>query len=559
VKRLIPFGIVVALGVVWFVSLPPLPRALTAVPALPTVRGVIHVHTDRSDGTGTVDEVAAAAARAGVEFVILTDHGDGTSGALKPVYRSGVLMIDAVEISTAAGHVVALDLPATPYPLGGESRDVLEDIARSGGFAIAAHPESPKEELRWVDWDAPLDGLEWLNGDSEWRDESWQSLARVLFAYPARPVAALVGLLDRPSVLRRWDALTAQRRVVAVAAADAHARIGLRSMGEPYVDSTALPVPGYEQVFRAFSIGLVNVSLRRDADADARAIIDAIRGGHVYSVIDGIAGPAALSFTATDGLATAVMGDVAPLGATLKVTAQAPPEALIDLLRNGTTVASGQGSVLEYQAREPGAYRVEVSLPGRQNGPAPPWMLSNPIYVGHEAPAALSDDARPPARQFAAIYENGPAGEWTVETGSSARAALDVVPAPSGTQLLLRYALGGRPSENPYVALQVPAGPALPRHDRLLFTARASRPMRISVQLRMPGDDIGQRWHRSVYLDSTPRTVTVHFDEMIPRGPTDAARPPLSQVQSVLWVIDTLNTTLGDSGEVVLDDVRYGR
>jgi len=35
------------------------------------------------------------------------------------------------------GHVVALDLPEAPYPLAGEPRDVLEDITRAGGFAIA--------------------------------------------------------------------------------------------------------------------------------------------------------------------------------------------------------------------------------------------------------------------------------------------------------------------------------------------------------------------------------------------------------------------------------------
>ena len=89
-----------------------------------------------------VDEVAAAAARAGLNFIILTDHGDGTREPDPPAYRSGVLCIDAVEISTASGHVVALGLPRAPYPLGGETRDVVEDVQRLGGLAIAAHPAS---------------------------------------------------------------------------------------------------------------------------------------------------------------------------------------------------------------------------------------------------------------------------------------------------------------------------------------------------------------------------------------------------------------------------------
>ena len=133
-----------------------------------------------------MDEVASAAARAGLKFVIFTDHGDATRDPDPPHYRDGVLCIDAVEVSTSGGHVVALGLPATPYPLGGEARDVLEDIARLGGIAIAAHPGSRRDDLRWADWDAPITGLEWLNADSEWRDERVWSLWRALVTYPFR-------------------------------------------------------------------------------------------------------------------------------------------------------------------------------------------------------------------------------------------------------------------------------------------------------------------------------------------------------------------------------------
>ena len=77
-----------------------------------TVSGAYHVHTSRSDGSGDKDHVAAAAARAGLQFVILTDHGDATRPPDPPVYLHGVLCIDAVEISTDGGHYVAIDMPA---------------------------------------------------------------------------------------------------------------------------------------------------------------------------------------------------------------------------------------------------------------------------------------------------------------------------------------------------------------------------------------------------------------------------------------------------------------
>ena len=222
---------------------------------MPPVRGAIHIHTRRSDGTGTVDDVAAAAARAGLKFIILTDHGDGMREPDSPAYRHGVLCIDAVEINTASGHLVALGLPRVPYSLGGETRDVVEDVRRLGGMAIAGHPTSTRPQLRWTDWSVRLDGIEWANADSEWRDEPFHAFARTLLTYPFRRPETLATLLDRPDeALRRWDGLTQERPTVAVAGADAHARIALTSVGDAYENRVSLHLPGYEQIFRTFSI-----------------------------------------------------------------------------------------------------------------------------------------------------------------------------------------------------------------------------------------------------------------------------------------------------------------
>ncbi len=105
----------------------------------------------------------------------------------------------------------------------------------------------------------------------------------------------------------------------------------------------------------------------------------------------------------------------------------------------------------------------------------------------------------------------------------------------------------------------MPAGPEIGKYDRLMFTARASRPMRVSVQLRAPGGDAGQRWHRSVFLDPTPREITVFFDDMTPRGITATPRPVPGEVESVLFVIDTVNADTGTNGQFAIDDVRYAR
>lgn len=536
----------IAAGVL-FVMMPRAARQLPARPSEtpPVVRGVVHVHTNRSDGTGSVGDVMQAAADAGLQFVIVTDHGDATRTPDLPDYRDGVLYIDAVEISTADGHLVALGLPKAPYPLAGEGRDVVEDVHRLGGIAIAAHPDSPKPDLRWSDWNAPIDGLEWLNADSEWRDDRPWTLARALLTYPFRPPQSLALLLDRPEpVIRRWDELAQRRRTVGLAAVDAHARVGVSSLGEPYDSTGSLHVPSYTTSFREFSIALSDARLTGNAETDARTVLDAIRGGRFYSTIDALAGPAALRVTAGT--------------ARIDVDAQAPEDARITLFRNGVAFATAQGPRLEHTA-DTGVYRVEVGLPGAPGTPPVPWIVSNPIYIGGEPESSPRPGTEtPPARTFTTRYDGGPARGWTIEKNAASDAAIDVIGALAGSQLLLRFAISGTPADSPYAAFVMPATSEMAMNDRLMFTARADRPMRLSVQLRSSGGE-GERWRRSVYLDQTPRTIEVHFAEFRPVNTSSAVQPALSTIESVLFVVDTVNTRIGSNGQIQIDDIKYAR
>ena len=550
--------IVITVGVLWSL-MPESPVALAPVPdAEPPIRGAIHVHTRRSDGTGTVDEIAAAASRAGLQFVIFTDHADGTRGFDTPVYRSGVLCIDALEVSTNNGHVVALGLPQTPYPLGGEAADVIEDVRRLGGISIAAHPDSLRPSLRWSAWKASFDGLEWLNADSQWRDERWPLLGRSLLTYPFRRAPTLATLLDRPDeLMTQWDALLKERPVVAVAAADAHARLGPGE--DPYRRGLSLHVPSYEQVFRTMSVSIPDRKLSGEAVDDARIVFEAIRNGRVYSSIDALATPALISFTASSGSHTVGIGDrLQPNGpVTLRVHTNAPEGATITLVSDGKPVANGGPSALEYEAQAvPATYRVEVNIPGAPGMAPVPWILTNPIYVGPHS--AVDTSVRPTAvSETAVVYGDGPATNWRIEKSVRSEGSIGVVRSLEGTQLLLRYGLGGTLSESPYVAAAVESGDSVARFSGLMFSASATGPMRLRSQLRAPGD-ADRRWGRSVYLDETRRTVSINFDEMVPLG-TAAGSPALSEIRDLLFVIDTVNTKQGASGQVWLDDIQFYR
>jgi len=531
------------------------------------VKGVLHIHSDRSDGTGTPEEIAVAAARAGLAFVVLTDHGDGTRNLDRPVYRSGVLCIDGVEISTTAGHYLATGLSRTPYPLGGEPRDVVDDVRRLGGFGIAAHPDSPKAELRWTETDLPVDAIEWINADSQWRDESWPRLLLALTHYPFRPAPAVVSLFDAPEeTFRRWDAMAATRRVLAVPGADAHARLAFTGETEATTDEEKrrmiVRLPDYEDVFRAFTARVgVDVPLSGRADDDAAQVLDGLRRGRVYSVIDALATPGWFEFTGTQASQVASMGDTLGTGAPIAWHARAasPEGAEIVLLRNGEVVTRATAPELRHESPpEPGGWRVEVHTPGAPGQPPIPFIVGNPIFVRRSAePTAAVPPRRP--LEVLPLYTDGDASGWRVEHQPDSKAALDALQAVPGRELALRFALNSNRAVFPFAATAVSIAGKAAGYDRLVFRARADRPMRISVQVRSATAPEYPRWRRSVPLDVDMRDIEIPFETFTPVSPETRVTPDLPSLDTLLFVIDTVNTAPATAGIVWLDEVRLAR
>ncbi len=80
--------------------------------------------------------------------------------------------------------------------------------------------------------------------------------------------------------LDQWDRLATRRPVVGVAGHDAHARLGLRGVGEPYDGWVAFDVPAYAALFASFAnVVRVATPLSGDAGRDAAAVIAAIGDG----------------------------------------------------------------------------------------------------------------------------------------------------------------------------------------------------------------------------------------------------------------------------------------
>jgi hypothetical protein len=552
-----------------FVTLTLPARRLTLTPFPDgTIPGNLHIHTNRSDGRGTPEEIAAAAAQAGLKFLIFTDHGDGTRRPDRPAYHSGVLCIDGVEISTIGGHYVAFDLPAAPYPLGGEARDVVEDVRRLGGFGVAAHPDSPKPELRWREWTAPFDGLEWINPDTSWRVRAqapgWRSrlrLAESLLGYPFRPRETIASLLASPeTTMYRWDALAKRRRVVVLAGVDAHAKLALRDT-DPGDNRYSLPFPGYRTSFETMSVHVSpDRPLTGDASADAALVVGAIRAGHLYVAVDGVASPPSFEFSATNRHGTVHAGDEIPSGGplTLHVRSNAPAGFTTVVWRGTEVFATDPRHDFSIEAPEaPAVYRVAVQSAAATNEAA--WVLSNPIYVRDPA-ASRQLPVRAAATTSVPMFDGKSADGWHVENDRTSLAAMDVPKRVGGSELRLRYGLSGGEVAGQVAALVYDTPSGVAPHDRVTFTTRAEGPMRISVQLRaIDAGGTTERWQRSIYVDAMDLEHTVYFDDLVPVGDTRTWRPALGNARSILFVVDTTNSRPGASGRLWIKSAAFQR
>ncbi len=362
-RALAGLGIALVAWLGWGLGVVRATRAPRPPPPPGELRGAWHVHTTRSDGRGTLDEVVRAARAAGLQFVVVTDHNVVAPGDAG--WHDGVLVIEASESSSRFGHVVAASLPRalTPEERGGEPLDTIDAL---GGEAVLAHPFHPRRP--WSGWERePWRGIEVVSNDTAWGEitvgRGWSRLLPGLAALPfdaARAVIGLVPSTDREEAvldgaLRAWgagprrpDGSLAPSRVL-LCSADAHG------------------YPSYQAAFEAFSMH-VPVRPTGDAAADGKAVLAALFDGRAACVFDGVAPAARVRLAHATGAAMQLSADGSLDGAEAR------------LWRAGAVVASGRGEsgAVRFDCAGgcgPGIYRAVATRGGR------PWIFTNPVVI----------------------------------------------------------------------------------------------------------------------------------------------------------------------------------
>ncbi|RJP25868.1 MAG: PHP domain-containing protein [Candidatus Abyssobacteria bacterium SURF_5] len=343
--------------------------------------GNLHIHSTYSDGTSTIEEIAAAAGRAGIHFVGINDHftlrglKEGKEG-----WRDRVAVLVGCEINERYNHYLAYNIKDEIPNDTAEPQNVIDAVNREGGFGFIAHPYelgSPLHDggaaFNWLRWDVNgYTGISIWNFSSIWKGNA-RNYPLGLYYYYNIGAADLDPLRD---AMAKWDELLQTRKVVAIGTSDNHgmnvkALLGL-IRGKIF---------DYEYACRAVNTHiLLNGELPEDFQAAKQAIYDALRHGHCFvgnSLFENARG---FRFYAEPKSGITEMGDDGSLADSPVLVVKSPARAHIRFIHSGRIVKEELSTSSSFKPDSPGPYRVELHLP-RPRGKTRAWIYSNPIYL----------------------------------------------------------------------------------------------------------------------------------------------------------------------------------
>ena len=343
---------------------------------------VIHVHSRYSDGTATVSELLAAARLVRADALLLTDHDslqarhDGWEGM-----RDGVLLLIGTEISPREGHYLAFGVQREIPHAGLSALDIANAVRAAGGLGFAAHPfsdgghmlipELARRIVRPHAWPAledprGYDGLElWsLTTDAA---EGWRTPREALRWL--RDPEGEVAKGPPTDHLRRWDELSARRRVPAIGGLDGH-QPGIRLRGRVHSPLS------HARTFNLLRThALCDRPLTGELQSDRATLLRALAAGRAWLTCPFVARAhgARLWADCADGQSVQ-LGDEAP-AARAQLHVRLPRKAEIVVVRDGARLHCTHGDTVELGLELAGVYRVEARIEGRL------WLLSNPIHL----------------------------------------------------------------------------------------------------------------------------------------------------------------------------------
>ena len=342
--------------------------------------GAIHIHTKFSDGTGDINSICKAAKKAGLDWIIITDHNK--MEVEEGVYN-GVFVITGEEISPEKeNHYLALDINQVVEPCDNPQRYV-DKVRELGGFGFAAHPDEgitvdkkgnviPRKNsnhcIPWTDKNIKPDGVELWNWFSNWADNYDDSSLLT----KASSFFFKHSIIKNPSclTLEWWDKLNneTEKVVPALGGVDAHA---LKISGY-IIPLTVFP---YITCFKTVN-NIINLRepLSKDFNSAKQQILSAVKNGNNIIINRNIC-KYVPNFCIHNGENVAFPGDTIDLTERTQIKIKTRKKTNIKIILNGKELYNIFSEECLIPVNKSGKYRIEF-LSNRKG-----FAYTNPVVV----------------------------------------------------------------------------------------------------------------------------------------------------------------------------------
>ncbi|RME18001.1 MAG: hypothetical protein D6797_01240 [Bdellovibrio sp.] len=357
--------------------------------------GVIHIHSNRSSGSGTIKQIISVAQEAGLDFIILTDLNAMDVPYPEEGYHDNLLVFTGGEYSYLDSHLLNLFIKNPSHLKGpGRSQAFFADLLdkknkpKDAGLLILAHPFLPG--FQWTGPYPPgLDGIEVINLKSIWQDtwlHSKLSFFWTLFVYPFNPRLAFLRMIEGAGQkgFQLLDQLQKKHPLIAIGGADADAKIRGLFGG-------SIRFPSYSMLFNIVRQHvLLKSELTGQWEKDQQKISSAIEKGQFFISFDILANAKGFSAYIHNNNQKWLMGSRLPWSKSLRLKVSLPEKPLcpfeIVLYKDGQRVTHSTQKEVEFPLKYGrGAYRIYVrvipTLPFPDGRKWLPWIFTNSFYL----------------------------------------------------------------------------------------------------------------------------------------------------------------------------------
>ena len=371
-------------------------------------KGVLHSHSYWShDSRGIIEEILPAAKKATLDFIFLSDHAHAQLDSFPRGYH-GVYDTIIIESGTEKSGLMVSPMKSGILNWDQSKDSLIKQVTKSGGLVLYAHTEEKHA------WDNPdYQAMEIYNIHTDFIDEGTNLLPffvnTIINGYRYKHWGMREIFDEQTVILQRWDSINRFKKVVGMAAVDAHNNQNIRArytddgMVEwvgPNANQISLVEPGWKEklllsepdvggwgfkleidtYFHSFNF--VNTHVFCDTFSNIN-IKDNLVAGHAFIAFESLADAKGFQYFSTNSShdVNAIMGDSISVKSLHKLKVASPFPVQFKLIKDGDLIDVAEDSYsYEYDPNHiPGNYRIEAYL--NFDNKQVSWVYTNPIYV----------------------------------------------------------------------------------------------------------------------------------------------------------------------------------